>query len=326
MHKKATILLTIIIMLITFTGCGINNNSISDKKAKILFSVSNASDGFCSKLVENANIYANKHNINLTIRDAAGSIENQISHMKEASADKYDAIICAAVNPDTALQIERVAHGIPIVFINSEPGEKLLYKGKYIYVASNEKVAGQYQANYVINYLKNKKNVNVVLIKGEKDHNATKGRTKAVKTIFKKRGINAKYVFEDNADWNKETAKDMFNVFLSTHKKFDCVITNNDFMALGVVAACKENKIDPSSFPIVGIDALNDACKAISDGSMKLTVYQNAKGQSEYAMKAAVNLASDAGMSNIKYATKDGKYIWVPFEKVDKSNVNRYME
>jgi len=325
MKKKISILLTIIMMFVIISGCGSKSSSSSNKNVKILFSVSDNSDNFRRILTDNAKSYAESQNADITIMDAEKSIEKQVAHMKEAVSGGYDVIICALVNSDTALQLKKAAQGIPIVFINSAPNEALLEQNKYIYVASDEMVAGKYQAEYIADYLKNKNDIKVVLFKGEKGHSATSGRTKAVKQTFKEKGINADYVFEDNANWSRQGAKEMFNVFLSTDRKFDCVICNNDEMALGVIDSLKENKIDPSSIPVVGIDATGDGCNAIVDGSMKLTVYQNAKGQSKSAVEAAIKLASGGTLSGIENITDDGKYIWVPFEKVDKSNVNKYM-
>jgi inositol transport system substrate-binding protein len=325
MKKKISILLTIIMTFVIFSGCGLKNKSASNKKVKILLSISDASDNFRKLIVINAKSYAKSEKVELTVRNAAGSIEKQVSNMKEAVADGYNAIICAPVDPNTALELERAAQGIPIVFMNNSPNDSLLEKNKYIYVASDEKVAGQYQADYIINYFKNKKNIKVVLIKGSKEYTATNERTEAVKQTFERKGINAKYVFEDNANWSRETAKEMFNVFLSTGRKFNCVISNNDEMALGVIDSLIEHKIDPASIPIVGIDATSEGCKAIEDGSMKFTVYQSAKGQSESAVKAAIELGSGNDLSNIKNLSSDGKHIWIPFEKVDKNNVAKYM-
>lgn len=323
MKKKIAILLTIIMMFAAISGCA-SKSTASNKNVKILFSISDSSDKYRNLLVTNAQDYAKSKNMELKVMDAAGSIEEQVSHMKEAVSGGYNAILCAPVNPDTALQLKKAAQGIPIIFMNKSPDEDLLEKNKYIYVASDEALAGKYQAEYIADYLKNKSDLNVVLIKGEKNHSATVGRTKAVKETFKEKGINANYIFEDYADWSRQGTKDMFNVFLSTNRKFDCVICNNDEMALGVIDALKENKIDPSTVPIVGVDATNDGCKAISDGSMKLTVYQSAKGQSKSAVDAAIELGSGGTLSNIENVTEDGKHIWVPFEKVDKSNVSKY--
>lgn len=325
MKKKIAILLTIIMMFVMISGCSSKSGSSSKKNVKILLSNSDGSDNFRNLLATSAKSYADSQNVELTVKDAAGSIEAQVEHMKEAVSGGYDAIICAPVNPATALQLKKAAEGIPIVFMNSSPNDDLLQKDKYVYVASDEKVAGQYQAEYIADYLKNKSEIKVVLLKGEKEHSATKGRTKALKDTLKEKGINAEYVFEDNANWSRQGAKDMFNVFLSTGRKFDCVIANNDEMALGVIDSLKEHNIDPSSVPIIGIDATPEGCKAVADGSMKLTVYQSAKDQGKSGVEAAIQLGSGGTLSNVENSTKDGKYIFVPFEKVDKSNANKYM-
>lgn len=324
MKKKISIVLIAIMMFASISGCSAKGTAASNKKIKILFSVSDGSDNFRNLLTTGAEDYAKSQNIDLKVMDAAGSIEAQVSHMKEAVSDGYNAILCAPVNPDTALQLKKAAQGIPIIFLNSSPSDDVLEKNKYIYVASNEEVAGRYQAEYIADYLKNKNDIKVVLLKGEKSHSATLGRTKAVKDTFKEKGINVDYVFEDNADWSREGAKDMFDVFLSTNRKFDAVICNNDEMALGVIESLKEHKIDPEAIPIVGIDATADGCKAISDGSMKFTVYQSAKGQAKSAVDAAAQIVSGNDISKLENADEEGKHIWVPFERVDNSNVSQY--
>lgn len=59
-------------------------------------------------------------------------------------------------------------------------------------------------------------------------------------------------------------------------------------------------------------------------GDMAFTVYQSATGQGEMAVKAAIDLANGGDLSGFKGVTKDKKYVWVPFEKVDSSNVKDY--
>jgi inositol transport system substrate-binding protein len=73
------------------------------------------------------------------------------------------------------------------------------------------------------------------------------------------------------------------------------------------------------------MDATPGGCKAVADDSMKLTVYQLVKDQGKSAVEAAIQLGSSGTLLNIENSTKDGKYIFVPFEKVDKSNVNKYI-
>jgi inositol transport system substrate-binding protein len=311
MKKKIAILLSMFMIFLIFSGCSSNNSSNSkNKKVKILFSMSDDSDAFRHTLSENAKTYAQSQNVELVVKDAAGSVEKQVEHMKEAVSEGYNVIICAIVNPDTALQLKKSAGELPIIFINSAPNDDMLEVNKYIFVASNEMVAGRFQAENVIESLKNKGEAKVVLF---------------VKQTFKEKGVNAKYVFEDSANWSRKGAKEMFNVFLSTNKEFDAVICNNDEMALGVIDSLKENKIDPSSVPVLGIDATTDGCNAIIDGSMRLTVYQSAKGQSKSSVDAAIQLGSSGALDKIEDLAEDKMHIWVPFEKVDKSNVKQYM-
>jgi inositol transport system substrate-binding protein len=95
-------------------------------------------------------------------------------------------------------------------------------------------------------------------------------------------------------------------------------------MALGIIQACEENGIGFDDLVIVGVDATADGCQAIEDNKMVFTVYQSAVGQGTYVVKAAVRLAKGQSLDGLKYLSDDKKYVWVPFESVDKSNVKDY--
>ena len=124
----------------------------------------------------------------------------------------------------------------------------------------------------------------------------------------------------DTAYWDTQKAADEFKIFLKTGQPYDCVICNNDSMALGVVQAMNELGIDTSAVPVVGIDATADGCKSILDGGMQFTVYQSAKGQGAACVEAAIALAKKGTTKDVQYVTEDGLYVWVPFAPVDKSN------
>lgn len=243
-----------------------------------------------------------------------------MEQFKNAKNNGYNAIICIPEDVDIAKQLMAEAGDIPIIFVNKLPEEDFLIKDKYIYVGFNEEIAGKYQAEYILEKFSSQDNINIALFKGEKGHSATIGRTNKFIETLNNSGKNIDIVFNDYANFSLDDAKNSFNVLLSTGKKIDIVACNNDAMAMGVIQACKDNNIDPSSLMILGVDATNDGRNAIINGDMVFTVGQPADLQGEYAARAAIELATKGSIKNIDYATDDLKYIWLPFEKVDKSN------
>ncbi len=306
-----------------FGSCGKADEN-TGKNMKMLLTISQM-DTFRRTLADGAKKEASERGISLEVADALGVVENQVDQIQQAAADGCDAILCGAIDTDTAVELKASAGEIPIVFVNSCPDEKNLEKDAYMYVGSDDGTAGQFQAEYVLDQLASQNEINVMLIKGPVGHSATKGRTKGVKKAFAESGKTVNYVFEDNADWSAEKAADLFSVFMQTGKPLDCVICNNDAMALGIVEACKKAGMDPGSILILGVDATADGCAAIQKGEMACTVYQPGIGQGQAAVEAAAALASGSSAKDMEGISEDGKYVWVPFEKVDSSNVSKYI-
>lgn len=324
MRKKLGILLSVVMLgMLALTGCGSSKGVASNKDIKILL-VLNQMDSFRGTLVAAAEETAEAEGAQFDFKDAEGSIEKQVSYLKSAGQDGYNVILCCPVSAETVVELKASAGDIPIVFINGCPDEKQLKEGEYIYAGSDEFVAGQFQAEYVLDKLAGRQEINVVLLKGEKGHSATVGRTKGVKQTLESSGKTIHYVFEDYADWDQELAKHLFETFLRTGSPVDCVLCENDAMALGVIEACKEANIDLSTLPVLGVDATADGCAAIKNGEMAFTVYQSGVGQGEAAVKAAIRFARGESADSLEGVSEDGKYVWVPFEKVDKTNVSQY--
>lgn len=324
MRKKLGILLSVVMLgMLSLTGCGNDGGVASNKDIKILL-VLNQMDSFRGTLVAAARDTAEAEGVQFDFKDAEGSIENQVNYLKSAEQEGYNVILCSPVSAETVVELKASAGDIPIVFINSCPDEKQLKEGKYVYAGSDEYVAGQFQAEYVLDKLAGRQEINVVLLKGEKAHSATNGRTKGVKQTLESSGKTINYVFEDYADWDQELAKHLFETFLRTGSPVDCVLCENDSMALGVIEACKEANIDLSTLPVLGVDATADGCDAIKNGEMAFTVCQSGVGQGEAAVKAAIRFARGESVDSLEGVSEDGKYVWVPFEKVDSTNASQY--
>ena len=157
---------------------------------------------------------------------AQNSVETQDAQIKSAVMSGCDVLLCGPVSPDTVTEIKAAAGDTPIVFINNAPKDRALEKDRYIYVASDEYMAGQYQAEYILEKFGQKEEINVVLLKGPKDASGAAGRTKGLKQTLKASGKTIHYVFEDYADWNQDKAQELTAMFLKTGQPVDCVAAN----------------------------------------------------------------------------------------------------
>ena len=323
--KKTSVFILIAAMLFCMlTGCSVGGMQGGNAGSiKVLMILSNE-DTYREMVAQEAGKIAQEQGMQFDLVIGDGTSDAQVKTIKEGVSKGYDVIICNPADAATALQLEIAAGDIPMVFFNSCPEERLLKKGKYVYVGSNEQDAGKFQAEYVLDKLGSKQELNVMILQGEQEHSATNGRTTAVKNALKDSGKKINYIFSDYADWSREKAKNMFDIMLKTGREVDCVICNNDEMALGTIESCKENKIDLASLVILGVDATKDGCEAIENGELSFTGCQSAPGQGRACVEAARALASGEDMSKVEYATDNGLYVYVPFEPVTAQNVTQY--
>ncbi len=320
--------LTTILMLSAITGCqaasSSGTSSSGSSNAKILFIITDLNDTFRASLA-NAVVDAGKsQGVTLEMVETGNDVQAQADLISSAKSKGYTAIILRAADANTAMQMNVASNDLPIVYVNNEPIEDHLTADKYVYVGSAEAESGQLQAEYVLKKLGNPGALNVIIFEGEKGHSATLGRTQAVKNTLKANGCNANYVFVDYADWSDTVAQNKFRIFMKTGQSVDAIFCNNDTMALGAIEGLKEFGMDYTKIPVCGVDATADGCASIAAGEMQFTVLQNAKGQASAAVNAAATLGSGGSLTSVEYSTTDCKYVYVPFEAVDASNVSQY--
>lgn len=174
MKKVISCMICALLLVGCMAGCGsTGGKSGSGNGIKIMMSLSQGDD-FRNTIVEQAKKTAQEKGATLDVYDEDGSLESQVEHIKQAAKEKYDVILCGPVNADTALELESLADGIPVIFYNSCPDASYLEAGKYMYVGSDENVAGKYQAEYILDKFSSSDEINVAIFKGPKNHSATK--------------------------------------------------------------------------------------------------------------------------------------------------------
>lgn len=320
MKKTKAVFMASVMAVMFLSGC--QSKSVSNGRVNIYYAAIESGDyyeGWADQLKEQAQ----KQGADFEVGYAEKSIETQAAQIKSA-AEGSSVILCGPVSADIVSELKAAAKDTPIVFINNAPDDSQLEKDRYIYVASDEYMAGQYQAEYILQQYAGRDEINVAILKGPRDASGAAGRTNGLKKTLKASGKKINYVFEDYAGWSSDTAKEFMEMFLKTGSPVDCVAANNDDMALGAAEAFEEAGYDMDSVLFLGVDASEGGCQGIVDGRMDFTVYQPMSSQIAAAVEAAVKLSGGESVSEIDCASKDGKYILLPFEKVDAANVSQY--
>lgn len=285
-------------------------------------------DEWLSEMEAAAQAAAKDTGINLTTQDANSDTSKMIQYIESSVTAGEDAIIINMVDPETAAQCIEAAGDVPVVFVNRFPGDPSVLNEKAVYVGSDEMTSGAFQGEFLAKFFKDqgKTDISYLMLNGILGQTSTTNRTASVLKALEDNGIKATAAAAPlAADYDRATAMDMISPLLG-NTEFDCIIANNDAMALGAVEALKAKGMDPTSIPIVGIDATVDGIQAIKDGTLAMTVFQDANGQGYGAVKAAVNLIEGKAINDgTNYETDEtGNICWVPFEPVTPDNVADY--
>ena len=277
-----------------------------------------ARDQFISTLEQGILAAAEAAGVTVDSQEANNDTQKQAEQVRTFAAKGYDVMIVNLVDTSTAETIIAEAGGIPIIFVNRRPADSVLVEGKYAYVGSQEWDAGKMQAEFLAKYFAGRTDpINYVLFMGQLGLENTQQRTESVKTELTNAGFTLNKVFEDTGKWDRATAMDMMQTFLGTGAAFDCVICNNDEMALGVIEALKAGGIDLTKVPVVGIDATDMACESVKNGEMAMTVFQDAAGQGAKCIEFA-KLAAEGKLTEL--------FGWVPFQPVTIDNVADFIK
>lgn len=251
------------------------------------------------------------------------------SMWKSAKNQGDDAVIVLPIDSETIPQIVESAGDMKVVIVNRAPADMSIFSGDLAYVGSDEHEAGRMQGEYVAEVLleKGETVAKPIFLLGTVGAENTTARTESAKQALEDAGLKVEVVNELGAKWERSDALTMIQPLITT-ADYNCIIANNDAMALGASEALVAAGIDPATIPVVGIDATVDGLQGVTDGTLAMTVYQDAVGQGAGSVAAAVNMLD--GKSSIAEGTdytvdeENSNIIWIPFQPVYPENVADY--
>ena len=286
-------------------------------------------DEFLSTLESGSKAAAEQLGVNLQTQDAQNDPGKMIQFIETAKNNGSDAVIVNMVDPETTQTCIDAAGGLPVVFVNRVPADLSVLTDTAVYVGSDEHDSGRFQGEALAEYFKAKGQTDIkyIMVQGTLGQTSTTLRTESCLKAFEDNGINAvEATAPIVAKYDRAEAQNKIAPLLSSGLEFDCIIANNDAMAIGCIESCKDNNVT-IDFPIVGIDATADGCQCVVDGTMYMTVFQNAKGQGFGSVQACLNLLNGAPLNEgteYEVDAETGHVLWVPFEPVTAENVADY--
>ena len=160
-----------------------------------------------------------------------------------------------------------IAANIPVILVNAEINQEGLAKAQL--VSNNAQGAALGAQQWVKNV--GQKGNYVELLGAPSDNNAAT-RSNGYNTVLSQYP-DLKKVGSQVANWNRTQGHDKMQNLLQAHPNIIGVISGNDEMALGAIAALKEaGKL--SSIKVGGFDGSPDAVAAVKSGELAYTVLQ----------------------------------------------------
>lgn len=220
--------------------------------------------------------------------DAQGSAQKQAADIESLISQKVDVILVVAFDSDAILPSFKAASDAGIKMISYDV---LVEDPNALYVTFDNVGVGRLMATEI---QKAKPEGNYAFIKGDKgDPNATflfQGIQEVLKDAIDSGKIkNVCETFTDG--WKPDNAqKNMEQCLTSTNNKVDAVVSENDGMASGVVAALDAQGL-AGSVPVSGQDGDKAALNRVALGTQTVSVWKDSRVLGKAAAEAAVAIA-----------------------------------
>jgi inositol transport system substrate-binding protein len=279
-------------------------------------------DNFQTLLRTGMESMAAERGVEVQLEDAQYDVAKQLDQINNFVASGVDAIIVTVVDSSsaTALSAAAEAGGVPLIYVNIEPGNVDSLPDNQAFVGSNEiesGTMGAYEACVQLRAAGKSGGATGYILSGNFIHQAAVQRTKDVQDVLAMDMCN--FINIDGAEegmWSRDTAQDIMTNWLSSGGDVDVVFANNDEMAIGAIQALKSVGSDLNDVIVVGVDATQDALLSMSQSELDITVFQNAKAQGGGALDAALELARGGDVD---------QKVYIPFELVTSSNMADYL-
>lgn len=258
-----------------------------------------------------AEIAATQKNVDFQVLDGQNSAATQINLMNTAITQKVDAIFLQpadSVGLSPSIKAATKA-GIPVITLNIDASE-----AHAAHVEMNHYYGAMDIAAKMGTLLKGAGDV--VILNAPPGITIRDLRTSGFKDGMKAKWPNIQIAADQNAEWDRKKAADIFGAMWAANPNIKGVYGVNDDMALGAVDAAKAKGI--KDLVIFGNDGEKAALTSIEAGDLTGTQYTDVWQQGRFAASVAIVLATGGVGAG---AFNNQGHLLMPYSILTKDNV-----
>ena len=274
----------------------------------ITFALSTQANSFMVQMREGAQKKADELGLTINFQDASDDSATQANQLANAAATGAGAVIVNPTDSDAmASAVKQLTDAkIPVVAVDRAVNNAEVSS----YIASDN-VGGGKQAAKALSEAINGEG-EILVLQGKTGSSASRERGQGFEEGLKD-SPNIKVVAKQTAEFERVKGLDVTTNLLQAHPNVKAIFAENDEMALGAIEALGDKA--GKDVIVVGFDGVEDALKAIKEGTMYASIAQQPADMAAQAVVEASKLLKGES------ATKE---MQVDVVTVTKDNVDKF--
>lgn len=279
------------------TGCGADAAGAVEsrtRETRALGLLLSREDTFLSELKADIEAEAAAQGYAVQYYNAGNDPETQLRQVHEALAEGVETLLVNLADGEDSEKVSDIVGDAGVVLLNRAPRTAILNE-RMVFVGMDEAGSGALQGHALAEYFwetDHGTDIRYLLFQGMPGQENTDARSgTAVQSLLDDGFCPIAAADYQVCGFSRERARQAMAALLEQGVDFDCVICDNDEMALGVIEALEAAGWDPGAAPIVSVDHTAEGAAALESGKLYMTVDQNPEDQARAAVAAAVNLA-----------------------------------
>ena len=312
LRKTLAVVASATLLCTSLTACNRDsggNNAAGDSANKsITFALSTQANSFMVKMREGAQKKADELGLTINFQDASDDSATQANQLANAAATGAGAVIVNPTDSDAmAPAVKQLTDAkIPVVAVDRAVNNAEVSS----YIASDNVGGGKQAAKALSEAIHGEGEI--LVLQGKTGSSASRERGQGFDEGLKD-SPNIKVVAKQTAEFERVKGLDVTTNLLQAHPNVKAIFAENDEMALGAIEALGDKA--GKAVIVVGVDGVEDALKAIKEGTMYASIAQQPADMAAQAVVEASKLLKGEA------ATKE---MQVDVVTVTKENVDKF--